>query len=107
MTGFQIQYMIFGTYVIVSGMCMVLVYSLTNPWWRSHLGRMMVTYAGAEICMSALLMITVEFQVSPHWFRAVWFALQTVVGSVLVFQTHTILKLHREAVRRAQKGDGS
>jgi hypothetical protein len=99
MTAFRVEYAIFGSFVILSGLVMIVTYSLTNPWWRSHLGRMMVTYASAEILMSTLLMVTIEFQVSPIWFRDVWFALQTAVGLCLCYQTSAIIRLHRETKR--------
>ena len=102
MTGFQIEYLVFGSFVILSGLAMVLSYSLTNPWWRSHLGRMLVTYALAEIGMSTILMVTVEFHTSPVWFRTVWFVLQTMVGIALTYQTHVIIKVHRQQQREDQ-----
>lgn len=96
MTSFQWEYLIFGSYVILSGVAMIVSYSLTNPWWRSHLGRMMITYALAEIGMSTILMITVELRVNPVWFRTVWFVLQTMVGTALTYQTYVIFKVARE-----------
>lgn len=99
MTAFKVEYAIFGSFVILSGLMMIVTYSVTNPWWRTHLGRMMITYATAEICMSTLLMITIEFQIAPVWFRGVWFALQSAVGLCLCYQTWTIIRLHRETKR--------
>lgn len=96
MTSFQWEYLVFGSFVILSGLAMVIAYSLTNPWWRSHLGRMLITYALAEIGMSTVLMITVEFHTSPIWFRAVWFVLQTMVGVALSYQTYVIIKTARQ-----------
>lgn len=102
MTRFEVLYLIFGSYISSAGIIMVLSYSLTNPWWRSHVGRMLVTYAAAEVLMSVLLLVTVVGHVTPEWFRAVWFTLQVVVGSTFWFQTAMIIRLHRQ--RRAQKG---
>lgn len=102
MISFEILYLIFGTFVISAGVIMIAVYSLTNPWWRTHLGRMMITYAAAEILMSALLVSTVVWHFSPYWFRAVWFVLQVVVGCTFWFQTITIIRLRR---RRLQHSD--
>lgn len=96
MHAFEIEYSIFGGFVILSGLVMVVIYSLTNPWWRTHVGRMMITYALAEVAMSSLLMFTVVFHWAPHWFRAIWFGLQTVVGCTFWFQTLVIIKLHLE-----------
>lgn len=98
------EYLVFGSFVILSGLAMVISYSLTSPWWRSHLGRMMITYALAEIGMSTLLMVTVEFSVSPAWFRTVWFVLQTMVGTALTYQTYVIFKVARE-VRQQRRED--
>lgn len=100
---FETLYLIFGSYIICAGLLMVTVYSLTNPWWKSHLGRMMITYAAAEIIMSALLVVTVVWHVSPHWFRAVWFALQVIVGSTFIFQTVVLITLHRARVRQEKE----
>lgn len=107
MTSFQIEYLIFGSYVIVAGLVMITTYSLTNPWWRSHLGRMMIAYASAEILMSTLLMMTVELHVSPTWFRGVWFVLQAIVGTTLVYQTATIIRLHRAVQREREEAERS
>jgi hypothetical protein len=93
---FQILYLCFGGFVIVSGLVMIGTYTLSYRWWRDLVGRMMVTYAGAEIVMSFLLLLAVVFQVGPHWFRALWFILQGIVGGCFCFQTWTILRLrHR------------
>jgi hypothetical protein len=98
--GFEIMYLIFGSFIISAGIVMVVTYSATNPWWRTHLGRMMITYAVAEILMSSLLMTTVVGHIAPHWFRGVWFGLQTIVGCTFWYQTFTIIRLHRQARRR-------
>lgn len=101
MSNFERLYLIFGSFIILSGVVMILTYSLTNPWWRNHVGRMLVTYAAAEILMSALLMSAVVWHVSPGWFRAVWFTLQVIVSGTFCFQTVLIVRLHRQ--RRAQE----
>lgn len=101
MSTFEILYLIFGTFVVSAGAIMILTYSLTNPWWGNHLGRMMVAYAGAEVVMSLILLVTVVGHISPEWFRVVWFGLQTLVGCTFWFQTVTIIRLHRQ--RRAQR----
>lgn len=95
MSSFETLYLIFGSFIISAGLIMVTTYTLTNPWWRTHLGRMMVTYAVAEILMSGLLMMTIVGHFAPHWFRAAWFTLQTIVGATFWFQTVTIIRLHR------------
>jgi hypothetical protein len=102
MHAFEIQYLVFGGFNIVACVIMMVTYTITNPWWRTHLGRMMMTYAAAEGIMAALLMSTVVFHFAPHWFRAVWFVLQSIVGLTFCYQTSTILKLHRQRVREAQ-----
>jgi hypothetical protein len=101
MTKFEVMYLVFGTFITSAGVVMVLTYTLTNPWWKTHIGRMMITYAVAEILMSALLMATVVWHVSPEWFRGVWFVLQTVVGCTFWFQTYVIVRLHQQ---RTEKG---
>lgn len=96
MTTFEVTYLIFGIFVISAGVVMITVYSMTYPWWQGHLGRMMITYAAAEVIMSALLMSAVVWHVSPHWFRIAWFVLQTVIGGTFWFQTLMIVTLHRQ-----------
>lgn len=95
MTSFQVTYLVFGSFVISAGLVMVAAYTATNPWWRSHLGRMMIAYATAEILMSAILMAAVVADLHPNWFRVAWFILQVIVGCTFWFQTYVILKLHR------------
>lgn len=74
---------------------MMIVYSVTAPWWKSHTGRMLVTYAVAETGMSAIFAAAIVFQINPFWFRAVWVGLQITVGIVLWYQTTMIVILHR------------
>jgi len=100
MVPFEIMYLIFGGHLVLSGVSMVVAYSLSYPWWREHLGRMLVTYAVAEILMSVLLLVTVVGHVSPHWFRAVWFALQVIVSGTFWFQFATIIRLRRQRLSR-------
>lgn len=104
MHAFEIQYLIFGGFNIVACLAMMISYTATNPWWRTHLGRMLMTYAVAEMAMAALLMTTVVWHFSPHWFRGVWFALQVLVGFTFWYQTATIIKLYRR--RRAAEREG-
>lgn len=99
MSQFEELYLAFGSFVIIAGVVMIVSYSLTNPWWRSHLGRMMITYAAAEVLSGILLMTTVVWHFSPHWFRAAWFALQFIVGCTFWYQTVTIIQLHRARMR--------
>lgn len=93
---FEWMYLIFGGYLVLAGLSMVIAYSLTNPWWRTQLGRMMVTYAMAEVLMSTLLTSTVVWHFNPIWFRTVWFFLIGIVGLTLTYQTYTIVKLNRQ-----------
>lgn len=100
---FETQYLVFGGFVISAGIAMILTYTLTNPWWRTHLGQMLIVYAVAEVAMSALLMSAVVWHFSPHWFRGVWFGLQTVVGGTFWFQTAVLIRIRRERVRRGRR----
>lgn len=101
MSDFEILYLVFGTFVTAAGIIMIGTYSASYPWWREHIGRMMITYAAAEVFMSLILLVTVVGHVSPLWFRAVWFGLQTIVGATFCFQTAMIVRLRRR--RRAQE----
>lgn len=82
----------------MAGLTMITTYTATNPWWRTHIGRMMVIYASAEIGMSMILMLAVADHVGPRWFGPVWlpwFALQVIVGGCFVYQTIVIIRLYR------------
>jgi len=103
-TSFEIAYLCFGSFVCLAGLTMIATYSATNPWWRTHIGRMLVTYAAAEIMMSFILLLAVVVHIGPHWFRGVWFVLQAIVGGCFVFQTIVILRLHK-AARNARELD--
>ena len=94
MSGFQILYLVFGLFIITAGLTMIITYTMTNPWWRNLLGRMMITYAAAEVLMSLILLLAIVIQLSPSWFRWAWFTLQVIVGCTFWFQTVTIVQLH-------------
>lgn len=102
MTAFEILYLVFGSFVTSAGLVMITTYSLTNPWWKTHLGRMMVTYAMAEVLMSLMLLLAVVGHMNPAWFRTAWFILQVTVGCTFWFQTITIIKLYRSK-RRSER----
>jgi len=103
MNDFEIAYLIFGTFVIISGVTMIVTYTATNPWWKDHLGRMMIAYAATELAMSSLLLITVEFHTGPHWFRIAWFCLQTILGLCFCYQTRLIVNIHRQRRREREE----
>lgn len=101
MNSFEILYLCFGGFVCLAGATMIVVYTVAYPWWRDHLGRMMVTYAAAEVAMAAILLLAVVAHIGPHWFRVLWFILQAVVGGCFCYQTWTIIALQR--ARRAHR----
>jgi hypothetical protein len=96
LSSFQVEYMIFGGVLILSGLLMIVTYTVSYPWWRDLLGRMMVTYAVAEITMATLLAVTVVWETGPTWFRPAWFTLQCMIAGCFLYQTWTIRKLKRE-----------
>ena len=93
---FLVMYEAFTAFLVVSGLTMIITYSLTYPWWRSWLGRLVIIYASAEIAMSAILCSSIVFRYGPEYFRGLWFALQTVIGLTFCAQTATIVRLRRE-----------
>lgn len=99
MSPVEITYAISGTFVCLAGLVMMTTYTLTNPWWRNHTGRMLITYAAAETGMSAIFAVLVIFRIDPVWFRWIWVSLQASVGVVLCYQTAMILRIHRRARR--------
>jgi uncharacterized membrane protein len=99
-------YLASGSFTCLAALVMLTVYSLTTNWWRTHLGRMMATYAVAETGMAAIFVAGVSFHINPHWFRWAWIGLQVTVGIVLWYQTITIIRLNR-SVRKAQEGDNN
>ncbi|QDN64457.1 hypothetical protein [Streptomyces sp. S1D4-14] len=88
-------YLCFTGYLVTSGLTMIVAYSLSYPWWRSGLGRVVVLYASAEILMSVILCLAVVWHINPAWFRALWFGLQAVVGTTFCVQTAVIVRLRR------------
>jgi hypothetical protein len=105
MDAFRIAYLIFGSFICVSGTTMIVTYSRSYRWWHEPVGRMMVIYAGSEVLMSGMLTITVVAQTGPHWFRAVWFALQILVGCCFTYQTVTINRLRHDRVSMTKESE--
>lgn len=103
MDDFVLMYMCFTGFLITSGLAMIVTYSLSYPWWRDWLGRLVIIYASAEIGMSAILLAAVVFRINPTWFRAAWFALQIIIGLVFCAQTAAIVRLRRGRRRRREQ----
>lgn len=101
---FILLYLCFTGFLVTSGLTMIMTYSLSYPWWRDWLGRVVIIYASAEIGMSVILCLAVVWHVNPAWFRGVWFGLQAVVGLTFCVQTAEIVRLRRR--RRRQKPQG-
>lgn len=95
MTEFILMYLCFTGFLVTAGLTMIVTYSLSYPWWRDWLGRLVVIYASAEIGMSAILCLAVVWHINPAWFRGVWFALQAIVGLTFCAQTAAIVRLRR------------
>jgi hypothetical protein len=93
-------YLVSGFFTSLAGFTMILVYSLTNPWWRTLVGRMLITYAVAETGMSLIFALAIGFQINPLIFRYLWVGLQASVGCMLWLQTSMIIVL---AVRRRRR----
>lgn len=100
MSEFNLVYLCFTGFLVTAGLAMIATYSLSYPWWREWLGRIVIIYASAEIAMSAILCLAVVFHIGPAWFRTVWFALQTVVGCTFCAQTAVIIRLRRQRRQR-------
>lgn len=103
MSEFVWMYLGFSGFQMIAGTVMIVTYSVSFPWWRDPLGRMMVTYATADLLMALLLCVTVVWHLHPVWFRAVWFALQVMMGAAFCFQTRTILQIRRVRAARARQ----
>lgn len=101
---FILMYLCFTGFLVVSGLIMILTYSLSYPWWQSWLGRNVIVYASAEIGMSVILCLAVVWHVNPAWFRGIWFGLQATVGLTFCIQTATIVRLRRSRRRQEQRG---
>lgn len=95
MNSTEIVYLASGGFTATAGSVMLIVYSLSTKWWRSHTGRMLVSYAVAETGMSAIFAAAVALHINPVWFRVVWVGLQATVGLVLWYQTAMIVILNR------------
>lgn len=103
---FQVEYLVFGGALVLSGLLMIFTYSVSYPWWKDLVGRMMVAYAASEILMASMLAVTVVWQTGPGWFRPAWFTLQSLIAVCFLYQTRTIrrLKREREADDRQERG---
>lgn len=99
---FIAMYLCFTGFLVTSGLTMIATYTLSYPWWRSWLGRIVIIYASAEIGMSVILCLAVVWHTNPAWFRGVWFALQGTVGATFCVQTATIVKLRRRRELRTR-----
>lgn len=95
MSTIEVIYGVSGSFTCLAGLAMMTAYTLTARWWRSHTGRMLVTYAVAETGMSAIFAAAVVLKLDPVWFRYTWVGLQITVGMVLWYQTGMIIRLHR------------
>lgn len=104
MDDFVVLYLCFTGFLITAGLTMIVTYSLSYPWWKDWLGRLVIIYASAEIAMSAILGSAVVFRINPTWFRAAWFALQLIIGLVFCAQTAAIVRLRRGRRQREQRG---
>lgn len=97
----ELLYLISGSFTSAAAFFMILVYSLTNPWWTNHVGRMLITYAVAELGMSLIFALAIGFHVNPVLFRYLWVGLQAVVGGTLWLQTWMIFLLWRRKRKAA------
>lgn len=104
MNDFVLLYLCFTGFLITSGLVMIVAYSLSYPWWRSWLGRLVIIYASAEIGMSAILCSAVVWHINPVWFRDLWLGLQAVVGLTFCAQTAIVVRLRRRRELRAKLG---
>jgi hypothetical protein len=98
MDTFRLLYLLFGSFVCLSGLTMIGFYTASFPWWRDTVGRMMVIYAATEVAMSSVLLLAVVVRVGPHWFRGLWFILQIIVGVCFTYQTLVIYRLRKNRV---------
>lgn len=90
----ELLYLYSGFFTSAAGLLMMITYSLTNPWWRTQVGRMLITYAVAETGMSFIFAMIIGFHINPTVFRYVWVGLQFTVGCTLWFQTGVIIQLY-------------
>lgn len=98
----EMLYLVGGIFTSLAALAMILVYSLTSPWWTNHIGRMLITYAVAEAGMSLIFALAVGLHINPLVFRYLWVGLQAVVGCTLWVQTAMIIQLRRNK-RRAEQ----
>lgn len=103
MKGIELTYAMSGSFTTLAGTVMIIAYSLSAPWWRSHTGRMLVSYAIAETGMSAIFAAATTFHINPVWFRVVWVGLQATVGVVLWYQTAMIIKFNRQSTKEGEQ----
>lgn len=81
-----------SAFTTVAGLVLVAVYGVVAPWWRSHVGLMMMVYAVTITALSTIALLATGFGVDPGVLRVVRAALILAVGLVMVSQTVIILR---------------
>lgn len=96
----ELMYLFSGIFTSLAAFLMIVIYTLTNPWWTNHVGRMLITYAVAEMGMSLIFALAIGFHINPVVFRYLWVSLQFTVGCVLWVQTWMIFVLWQRKRRQ-------
>lgn len=78
--------------------CVVFIglYSGMAPWWKGHVGRMLVTTAAA---IAGLMLITIVFYVfdlEQEWIRVARGCLAFVIGTMMFYQAYLVYALQKE-----------
>jgi hypothetical protein len=93
----------YGSLVCMTGCLLFLgVYSVMPfatgraPWWRSRIGRMMVTKA---LAITGLMLITIVMYLADpdvEWVRSIRGVFAAVVGVMMMYQSRLVYHLQRE-----------
>lgn len=65
------------------------------PWWRSRIGRMLVTKALAIAGLMLIIIVFYLFEVDATWIRTIRGVFAGLVGTVMFYQAWLVYRLQR------------
>lgn len=92
----------YGSVVCLTGCVLfVAVYTIMGwvtgriPWWRSRIGRMMVTKAIALSGLMAIVIAFYLFSIDAEWIRTIRGIFASLVGVMMFYQSWLVYRLQR------------
>jgi hypothetical protein len=72
------------------------LYSGMAPWWKGHVGRMLVTKAAAIGGLMAITVAFYAFDLDQEWIRVARGCLSFVIAAMMFYQTYLVYALQKE-----------